>query len=396
MDRDRRATDRLPRLVPGTGLVPFPPAESWDDWEEYDAKAWPERVKRRYRLVPTTCFNCEAGCGLLAYVDKDSGRVRPLRGQPRASRIEGPQLRQGTGHPQPDVRPGADPPPAAKGRPARWRGVGTRLLGGRPQGHSIPHPHRPARGPARRDHLPRGAARRGRLHRPHPPVLGGGRAQQPHQHLLVGGAHRLRHVDGLRPAVGRLRQRPLHPPAVGPARVRALLQPACAAHHRGPPGGCAGGHHRPAPLEHRLDVRPLAVTVAGYGGVHDAGHRRPAARVGRRGPRVHAQVGQLGGVAGRAGARTAPYLREFLRAAARDLCRLHDRVRRRRDRGGSRTYRGCRQGHRRSGKPLRLPHLAGRRIGEPRGLAGCPLPLFPARPDGIGGNGGWHVAQRLG
>ncbi len=82
MDRDRRATDRLPRLVPGTGLVPFPPAESWDDWEEYDAKAWPERVKRRYRLVPTTCFNCEAGCGLLAYVDKDNGRVRRFEGNP--------------------------------------------------------------------------------------------------------------------------------------------------------------------------------------------------------------------------------------------------------------------------------------------------------------------------
>ena len=79
---DQPPSDRVPRLVPGTGLVSFPPAERWDDWEEYDAKAWPERVKRRYRLVPTTCFNCEAGCGLLAYVDKDSGNVRRFEGNP--------------------------------------------------------------------------------------------------------------------------------------------------------------------------------------------------------------------------------------------------------------------------------------------------------------------------
>ncbi len=79
---DHPGSDRLPRLVPGTGLVSFPPAEKWDDWEEYDAKAWPDRVKRRYRLVPTTCFNCEAGCGLLAYVDKDSGQVRRFEGNP--------------------------------------------------------------------------------------------------------------------------------------------------------------------------------------------------------------------------------------------------------------------------------------------------------------------------
>ncbi|MYH56031.1 MAG: molybdopterin-dependent oxidoreductase, partial [Acidimicrobiia bacterium] len=63
-------------------LSAYPPVERWDDWEEYDAKAWPKRVRRRYRLVPTTCFNCEAGCGLLAYVDKDSGEVRRFEGNP--------------------------------------------------------------------------------------------------------------------------------------------------------------------------------------------------------------------------------------------------------------------------------------------------------------------------
>jgi len=81
-DPPQSADDRIPRLVPGTGLTDFPPPDLWDDWEEYDAKAWPERVKRRYRLVPTTCFNCESACGLLAYVDKDTGKVRRFEGNP--------------------------------------------------------------------------------------------------------------------------------------------------------------------------------------------------------------------------------------------------------------------------------------------------------------------------
>src|SRR5438309_674809 len=57
-------------VAPPTGeLATFPPPERWDDWVEYESKAWPKKEPRRYMLVPTTCFNCEAGCGLLAYVD---------------------------------------------------------------------------------------------------------------------------------------------------------------------------------------------------------------------------------------------------------------------------------------------------------------------------------------
>ncbi len=74
--------DPLPRLVPPGELTSYPPPDLWDDWEEYDAQAWPERVTHRYRLVPTTCFNCESACGLLAYVDKDSGEVRRFEGNP--------------------------------------------------------------------------------------------------------------------------------------------------------------------------------------------------------------------------------------------------------------------------------------------------------------------------
>ncbi len=63
-------------------LSAYPAPEHWDHWEEYDAAAWPRRVKKTYTLVPTICFNCEAACGLLAYVDKESGRIRRFEGNP--------------------------------------------------------------------------------------------------------------------------------------------------------------------------------------------------------------------------------------------------------------------------------------------------------------------------
>lgn len=65
-----------------TELHSFPPLERWDDWVEYEAKAWPRKVEKHYRLVPTTCFNCEASCGLVAYIDRDSGAIRKLEGNP--------------------------------------------------------------------------------------------------------------------------------------------------------------------------------------------------------------------------------------------------------------------------------------------------------------------------
>jgi len=63
-------------------LTAAPPPDKWDRFVEYDAKAWPRRVKREMRLVPTICFNCESACGLLAYVDKETGKVRRFEGNP--------------------------------------------------------------------------------------------------------------------------------------------------------------------------------------------------------------------------------------------------------------------------------------------------------------------------
>ncbi|GAP63886.1 hypothetical protein ARMA_2309 [Ardenticatena maritima] len=64
------------------GLTNYPPTDRWDEWVEYDPRAWPERHTRRYMLIPTVCFNCESGCGLLAYVDKETLEVRKFEGNP--------------------------------------------------------------------------------------------------------------------------------------------------------------------------------------------------------------------------------------------------------------------------------------------------------------------------
>jgi anaerobic selenocysteine-containing dehydrogenase len=67
---------------PARGLASYPPVERWDDWTEYDARAWPRKVERRYSLIPTICFNCEAACGLLAYVDRQTVQIQKFEGNP--------------------------------------------------------------------------------------------------------------------------------------------------------------------------------------------------------------------------------------------------------------------------------------------------------------------------
>ena len=60
----------------------FPPVQDWDHHVEYDAKAHPRKVPHEYMLVPTTCFNCESACGLLAYVDKSDLSIKKVEGNP--------------------------------------------------------------------------------------------------------------------------------------------------------------------------------------------------------------------------------------------------------------------------------------------------------------------------
>src|SRR5688572_14888847 len=63
-------------------LAVGPPPERWDDWTELDAAAWPERRERHYTIIPTICFNCEAACGLLSFVDKATGAIAKFEGNP--------------------------------------------------------------------------------------------------------------------------------------------------------------------------------------------------------------------------------------------------------------------------------------------------------------------------
>ena len=81
-DLDNSEPSNLVQLESSNGLKRFPEPDQWDSWTEFDAGAWPTPVEREYMIVPTTCFNCESACGLLGYVDKESGRIQKFEGNP--------------------------------------------------------------------------------------------------------------------------------------------------------------------------------------------------------------------------------------------------------------------------------------------------------------------------
>ncbi len=70
------------RLEPAAGLASYPPVEKWDDWVEYDTAQWPRKVEKHCQIIPTICFNCEAACGLVGFVEKDTNRIRRFEGNP--------------------------------------------------------------------------------------------------------------------------------------------------------------------------------------------------------------------------------------------------------------------------------------------------------------------------
>ena len=77
----------IPEFVPTNQGVAqeisrYPEPEHWDSWTEFDPAAWPKKVEREYMIVPTTCFNCESACGLLGYVDKETGKIKKFEGNP--------------------------------------------------------------------------------------------------------------------------------------------------------------------------------------------------------------------------------------------------------------------------------------------------------------------------
>jgi anaerobic selenocysteine-containing dehydrogenase len=79
---DQRPAPDLPGARRHEHLSNFPPPETWDHHVAYDAKAHPRKVAREFMLIPTTCFNCESACGLLAHVAKDDLSITKLEGNP--------------------------------------------------------------------------------------------------------------------------------------------------------------------------------------------------------------------------------------------------------------------------------------------------------------------------
>ncbi len=85
----------------GAGLRSAPPHSQWHNWTELDAASWPERVERNYTLVPTTCFNCEAACGLVAYIDQETDKVVRFEGNPEHPASRGRNCAKGPSDHQP-------------------------------------------------------------------------------------------------------------------------------------------------------------------------------------------------------------------------------------------------------------------------------------------------------
>ena len=76
----------------------YPDHSEWDNFQELDGADWkrggierngvrsennPDGIEvHNYMLVPTVCSNCEAGCGLTAWIDKDTMSVKKYMGNP--------------------------------------------------------------------------------------------------------------------------------------------------------------------------------------------------------------------------------------------------------------------------------------------------------------------------
>lgn len=76
--RQRRGAGGVTPLERDGELGTYPDPDDWENWVEYDSGGTPSE----YSIVPTACFNCEAGCGLLTYIDRETGEIRKIEGNP--------------------------------------------------------------------------------------------------------------------------------------------------------------------------------------------------------------------------------------------------------------------------------------------------------------------------
>ncbi|WP_456401085.1 molybdopterin-dependent oxidoreductase [Persephonella sp.] len=81
----------------------YPPFDKWNDWKEPEGSYWKlkggslrDGVKLiNYMIVPTVCNNCEAACGLTAWIDKDSMTIKKFMGNPFHSGSRGRNCAKG-------------------------------------------------------------------------------------------------------------------------------------------------------------------------------------------------------------------------------------------------------------------------------------------------------------
>ena len=288
-------------------------------------------------LVPTTCFNCESACGLLAYVDRETLQVRKFEGNPEHPGSRGRNCAKGPATLNQVTDPDRILFPLKRAGQARREPLAARLLGRGPRRHRAAHPQGDRREAQQRGDVPRGPPRRGRLHRARPRRLGRRRPQLAHEHLLVGGARRLPVVDGLRPPEPRPRERRRHPAHQLAPRVRALLQPARPAGHGGEEERGEADRARHAALEHRDPRRPLARALAGHRAGDPPRDREPPDPERPLRPRVRAALVELAGVPRGGATRSEPATFEaFERALRAALRRVHVRLRRSASRASTR------------------------------------------------------------
>jgi anaerobic selenocysteine-containing dehydrogenase len=92
--------DRLP-IIDGN-FHAYPPFERWGGWREMSGDDWKNggvlrhQVKvHDYVIVPTVCNNCEAVCGLTAWVDKETLTVKKYMGNPLHTGSQGRNCAKG-------------------------------------------------------------------------------------------------------------------------------------------------------------------------------------------------------------------------------------------------------------------------------------------------------------
>ena len=319
-------------------------------------------------LVPTTCFNCESACGLLAYIDPASLQVRKFEGNPEHPGSRGRNCAKGPSTINQVTDPDRILYPLRRAG-ARGEGKWERItwdealdaLAARLRNALIEQRHNEIM-----VHLGR-PGEDGYTER----VLASWGVDGHNSHTNVcssGGAHRLPVLDGHRPAQPGPRQREGHLPDQCPPRNGPLLQPARPADHRGP-GERGQGHRAGHPaVQHRHPRRLLAVPAARQRGRDQPGHRQPPDPDRPLRPGIRPPVVELGGIPHRMPPWPAGDLRGVRGDPRRAVRRLHVRVRR----GGVRDRRRGAGGSRRGGRRRQGPASpATRGARRPRATSGA-------------------------